>query len=328
MTGNMQVMQGVKGVFDIQWPSAFKELLSLFTIVDFDFVKLVPLECSLQYDFLDLIVIRTIAPLVVVVLLLLLSLFATRAKMPAMQHVTVNGALVLVFLCYPGVTQVVFRFFQTQEFEGGFGTFLVADYSIDVNGSAYQRMTPFAVIMIFVWPVGVPLFITVLLWRNRRTLLEARRREKIIGTYDGYDNGTWFDHLAKVEAMGGTCDQRDKEELEIGGYLFSLTLNNYRARVFYWEVIEYVLQKLVLVGLLVFFERGSIEQPHSASRPQPGVSWLLIPSDLHADMHAGRSELVVDPLGPACRHACLDARVWWARATQIGPSHEMHVLCM
>ena len=39
-------MQGVKGVFDIQWPSAFKELLSLFTIVDFDFVKLVPLECS------------------------------------------------------------------------------------------------------------------------------------------------------------------------------------------------------------------------------------------------------------------------------------------
>lgn len=260
MTGNMQVMQGVKGVFDIQWPSAFKELLSLFTIVDFDFVKLVPLECSLQYDFLDLIVIRTIAPLVVVVLLLLLSLFATRAKMPAMQHVTVNGALVLVFLCYPGVTQVVFRFFQTQEFEGGFGTFLVADYSIDVNGSAYQRMTPFAVIMIFVWPVGVPLFITVLLWRNRRTLLEARRREKIIGTYDGYNNGTWFDHLAKVEAMGGTCDQRDKEELEIGGYLFSLTLNNYRARVFYWEVIEYVLQKLVLVGLLVFFERGSIEQ--------------------------------------------------------------------
>ena len=124
-----------------------------------------------------------------------------------------------------------------QEFEGGFGTFLVADYSIDVNGSAYQRMTPFAVIMIFVWPVGVPLFITVLLWRNRRTLLEARRREKIIGTYDGYNNGTWFDHLAKVEAMGGTCDQRDKEELEIGGYLFSLTLNNYRARVFYWEVI-------------------------------------------------------------------------------------------
>ena len=31
-------------------------------------------------------------------------------------------------------------------------------------------------------------------------------------------------------------------------------------RAFYFEVIEYVLQKLTLIGLLVFFQRGSLDQ--------------------------------------------------------------------
>ena len=34
--------------------------------------------------------------------------------MRVLQNMTVNIALILIFLCYPGVTQTVFRFFQTQ----------------------------------------------------------------------------------------------------------------------------------------------------------------------------------------------------------------------
>ena len=127
----------MQGIFDIKWPVSFKSLLSAFTVVNFDFVAIVPLECSLQYSFLDLLVVRTIGPLIVVAILLTISFFASRAKLQWADVVT-NIALLLTFLCYPGVTQTVFRFFQTETFEGGFGTFLIADYSIDVNGGAYK----------------------------------------------------------------------------------------------------------------------------------------------------------------------------------------------
>ena len=38
--------QGFQGIFSIKWPISFKELLSVFTIVNFDFIAIVPLECT------------------------------------------------------------------------------------------------------------------------------------------------------------------------------------------------------------------------------------------------------------------------------------------
>ena len=47
------------------------------------------------------------------------------------------------------------------------------------RSSLAQAMYPFAVLMVLAWPIGVPLTITFLLWRNRGKLIEARRREKV-----------------------------------------------------------------------------------------------------------------------------------------------------
>ena len=54
-------------------------------------------------------------------------------------------------------------------------------------------------------------------------------------------------------------EERDEEEIRVEGYLWALT-EAYRGTVFYYEVFEYVLQKLALVGLLVFFQPGTLEQ--------------------------------------------------------------------
>ena len=61
-----------------------------------------------------------------------------------------------------------------------------------MNSNAYQGMYPFAVIMIAVWPIGVPLTIATLLWRDRAKLLEARRREKVLAPGLGLGLGLGF----------------------------------------------------------------------------------------------------------------------------------------
>jgi len=112
--------------------------------------------------------------------------------------------------------------------------------------------------MIFVWPVGVPLCIIVLLWRSRAPLLEFRRREQLLGGCT-YSSEKWASHVSRDVAGGVLLDEKDSMEPVVEGYLWSLT-ESYRGGVFYFEVVEYTLQKLALVGLLVFFQPGTLEQ--------------------------------------------------------------------
>ena len=106
-----------------------------------------------------------------------------------------------------------------------------------------------------------------------------RRRERILGGV--YDGDAWVSHLAERKQIGERVDARGEAEPEVDGYLWSLT-ETYRASIFYFEIFEYeapppaclscashaptpvlsryALQKLTLVGLLVFFQPGSLEQ--------------------------------------------------------------------
>ena len=48
--------------------------------------------------------------------------------------------------------------------------YLAIDYSVECGSERYNNMAVYAYIMIAVYPIGVPLFFFVLLWRNRYNL--------------------------------------------------------------------------------------------------------------------------------------------------------------
>ena len=129
-----------------------------------------------ETNYLSLLVVRTVVPLVMVIVLILSGRRALRRGHAATGHMLFNGGVLLVFLLYPNITQTVFKFFQVKPFDGNYGTYMMADYAVDANGAAYQNMVPFAVAAIGIWPVGVPLVIAGLLWRARAPLLEIQRR--------------------------------------------------------------------------------------------------------------------------------------------------------
>ena len=256
-TAHQQVLQGLAGVFQITWPPAFTEAMAYLKVFNFDFISILPIDCIFPYNFLSALVVRTVAPLVLVAILILLGQSARRHGREALGYLLTNGGIVLVFMVYPSVTQQCFRFFQIHTFDGPYGRFLSADYSIDADGAAYKAMTPFAIAMVVVWPFGVPVIIAILLWRSRAPLLEVRRREQIVGGV--YDEARWLAHVASRKRAGEQVDAVDEEAIDVEGFLWSLT-ESYRASAFFFEFIEYVLQKLTLVGLLVFFQPGSLEQ--------------------------------------------------------------------
>ena len=258
LTAHQQVLQGLAGVFRIRWPAAFKHLLAYLRVFQFDVISIAPIECIIPYDFLSALVVRTLVPLVLVILLVGTGQRALVSGYEALGYVLFNGGFLLTFLCYPSITQTVFRFFQRQSFDGNYGTYLIADYSVDTNGDAYKTMTPYAISMVCVWPFGVPLIIAILLWRSRAPLLEIRRRERLMAGVDAYNGQQWATHLSQRPG-GGARDARDEKELVVEGYLWSLT-ESYRGSAFYFEIIEYCLQKLTLVGLLVFYPPGTLEQ--------------------------------------------------------------------
>ena len=256
---------------------AYVHVLRAFT---FDIGVILPFDCLLPYDFISGLFVRTLMPLVVVVALLVAGRVQGRRGNEALSYLLTNGGVLLVFLVYPSITQTVFKFFQGYTFDGDYGEFLIADYSINTASTAYATVKPFAVAMIFVWPVGVPCVIAALLWRNRAPLLELRRRERLLGAGTVYDHNLWKAHVkeeTRRRRESFAPEAKDEAEVVVQGYLWSLT-ESYRTSVFYFDVLEYTLQKLTLVGVLCFIRAGTLEQlviGHAAPAPSKRRIWGL-----------------------------------------------------
>ena len=218
------------------------------------FAQILPIDCVFQYDFVTALVIRTITPLVLVLAMQLLGQRAVRRGYEAVGYLLTNGSVLVIFLVYPSVTMRIFQFFQIHTFDGDYGSFLVADYSVDVDGPLYKAMTPFAITMMAVWPFGVPFCIAILLWCHREPLLEIRRRERLMRGV--YSQERWAEYVARAHPtptaapLGAAAASTDTPE--VAGYLWSIT-ESYRGSIFYFEILEYLMQKLTLVGLLAFF---------------------------------------------------------------------------
>ena len=123
---------------------------------------------------------------------------------------------------------------------------LLADYSIDCNSGFYLSYRLFSLLLVLIWPIGLPLLIFYKMFVVR--------------------------HLIRDE------DEDTMKE-------FDFILGDYKTTHWYWEVIE-LFRKLVLAGLISLIGRGSIAQSVVATliafyffaisyREQPFISMRL-----------------------------------------------------
>ena len=85
-----------------------------------------------------------------------------------MQNKFVDFAFSILFFVYPGCSQIIFSTWDCEEFDDG-TTFLRADYSIDCESTNHTFMKVYAMVMLFIYPVGVPLIYALAVFLNKTT---------------------------------------------------------------------------------------------------------------------------------------------------------------
>ena len=78
--------------------------------------------------------------------------------------------VVCTFLIYSTVSTVVFQTFACDYFADTKQSWLRAYYSISCEADKHTTYKAYAAVMIAVYPIGIPLLYSVLLWRHRHSL--------------------------------------------------------------------------------------------------------------------------------------------------------------
>jgi hypothetical protein len=296
--------------FGVQWPPSYEKVVEeAREVVNLNVVNLVTIGCFRRWSYHDTLVLRTVAPTVAVALLTIVArlLLCRRSSSSAGGPAAATAQMfldlreVLLFLCYPSVTATVFQAFISRTFECSTDgadcdvadTFVAADLAIEYDSDAHVNARIYAGFMVAVWPFGVPLYMVIRFWRNRRGLAALAVAE---GRHE------WKAHLSRTDrssvSASGSMDQRGSfpslEEpaspssksssadyrcstvrhasLESAKeHAYSLLrdvtdrpwietrLGYYRLRCAWFDAVE-SLRKLLLTGLAVLFGQGSTGQ--------------------------------------------------------------------
>ena len=199
-------------------------------IVNVDVGFLLSNACILTTNFYNRLVLATVGPLVILFACACTFIIARRrgrgrdfaAEEAALKQRHITVVLFIVFFVYSSVSFTVFQTFACDPLDDG-KAYLRADYSITCYTEMYTAYQTYAILMVFVYPVGIPAFFTLWLVRNRRELENFERQSML--------------------------------DLQPFRFLWAA----YRPACYYYEVVECA-RRIVLTGAAVFVFPDTAEQ--------------------------------------------------------------------
>ncbi|KOO31212.1 protein serine threonine, partial [Chrysochromulina tobinii] len=186
-----QVVSQLDVIFDITYPAFYTATLEGLKNINIQ-VNLLPFGCvfPLLDNFFFDFVLKTATPLVLVLLLYVLSKVlrarfgdaegAQRGFGAYLADACSDLWFFIIFLVYPSCSSITFMFFMRETYNQPgevYMDLMRADRSIDREGELYQGFTVYAVVMLILYPIGVPLFYGLLFHLERHQLQEMRRIE-------------------------------------------------------------------------------------------------------------------------------------------------------
>ena len=91
-------------------------------------------------------------------------------------------AFTLVFLVYPGCSQGLFSYLNCDTLDGpgedGLA-FMRQDFAVDCASSMYRSWLAYVLLMIMVYPLGVPLMFCIVFYKSRHALRRMARAESL-----------------------------------------------------------------------------------------------------------------------------------------------------
>lgn len=176
-----QLVSSVGESTGVVWPEPFYSVSNFLASFQVSPFNALPLECTGNYTYFDTVLGST---LMYVLLMIAIAIFRglrdmhfsgyRKGSLVEMTPWGLNGPelKLVVYLAYvvlPSSSRVLFKFLICQDFEDG-TSWLKADYQIECGTPAYRAQTIYVMIMIIIFPIGIPLTFLTLLRRNRQEI--------------------------------------------------------------------------------------------------------------------------------------------------------------
>jgi len=219
-------------------------------IVNFNFISLMPLGCIFPSNYHRMLLGYTMIPIILSSIAISYYKVLGRrndASTMGLRNKIFSSFLLVTFLILPTMSVKIFSTFACKEFDEGFGTYLKVDYSIHCESNEHATYKLYAYLMIFVYPIGIPMLYYRLL-RDVADKLDPGQRE--------------FTLELKSEAAGQEKALEEREKLEEADprlKALSFLYGSYEPQCYWFEVFE-TLRKLALTGGLVFLRPGTASQ--------------------------------------------------------------------
>lgn len=216
----------------MRYPDVYQRFLDGVSILNFDVSSIPSAGCIVEVDFHGHLLVSTIGPLVALAVLATTFTVAKRRNFGSeatLQKVGQKHMSMVILILSWFTRRFRPRFskrLRVQDLDDG-KEYLRADYRIECDSPEYRAFHVFAGIMIFVYPVGIPLLYAYLLYKNRRVLGSA-------------SNEVTRETSSQVQSMPDLWAP-------------------YKPGRFYHEVIE-CLRRMLLTGVVVFIYPNTAAQ--------------------------------------------------------------------
>jgi hypothetical protein len=202
LIGFGQVIQSFSSTYNVHWPANLRTFINMFTVFSFDLFSMGNTECSMPWSrsFYGRFIATVLTPIALVALVWVLwkvqmakshrrrqRAGATSPLEHKIGDIEISGqwasrAFFILVLTYLQVSSTIMDVFKCRHFEpavdGSARVVLEADVSIQCQGSVYLTLKMAAVIGVFLYPIGVPVFFVLLLWRERKHIHDSVNQKK------------------------------------------------------------------------------------------------------------------------------------------------------
>ena len=157
------------------FPRPFDAFANALQFASLDIFSTLHIDCAANTNYVASLVFATTAPLVPIALVNMFRCGDTTKLRKPYKY-----ALMVLFYLLPTTSTTICRAMACENFEYDFDgdetrKWMVADLSIrcsdsDHKNPTYDAILAYACVMILIYPIGIPLIFTLLMWRNREAI--------------------------------------------------------------------------------------------------------------------------------------------------------------
>jgi len=250
-----QVVLLMGQVYSIEYPPTYEEFQSNFDWLGVNLA--VEIDCYQKITYMMKLVATTALPLLfclVIVILGAIGIVTTSQpeKKLERKNTLVSGVLMITYLMLPSACLNVFQAFVCNE------GVLSADQTIKCDSEEYWSIWSYAMLMLIVWPIGVPVSYVYLLGSHYGPSME-----EMVGKAKHFTSG----RMRANTAAGAAAELKSEEEslehyneLDNTAPKYLSVLNSEFEPRWWWMPVFEQYRKLSITGVTILLGTGSVDQ--------------------------------------------------------------------